>query len=57
MKYNNKTSYRDVLLNCIMKIVTNEQYRKKRSMYDRHVQTILFVMYIYTFMLVYFCSL
>ena len=30
---------------------------EQRSLYDRHVQTILFVMYIYTYMLVYFCGL
>ena len=30
---------------------------EKRSLYDRHVQTILFVMYIYTYMLVYVSGL
>ena len=30
---------------------------EQRSLYDRHVQTILFVMYIYTYMLVYFVVL
>ena len=47
MKYNNKISKCYVLLNCIMKNVNNQRHWKKDHC----------VMYIYTYMLVYFCGL
>ena len=47
MKYNNNISKCNVLLNCIMKNVNNQLHWKKDHC----------VMYIYTYMLVYFCGL